>query len=805
MPSDYPIYDGAAPVLTGAAVTMPRDVMEEERARGLANVAKAIGGLVQSARALDDQEAALNDQSHLMRVRQANALEVDRRLQLPDGDEDSFFEEDGTVRLSAIGDYAAEQEKLLAGVGQRIHDPERAAEMKARAAQMGEEMVADLGELVQRHGFQRREQAWKDAYDLAVETENTEDVMALIARGVSMGLYSAKRGEVMKLRYASELERKRIAAVKKAGKGRDGRELQYDMLTSLRQAPVQEDVPNLTSSAPANDGSDGGALTLAGESEPEMRKGKPLTMPGEDAPSEPAMAFDGLAALPPDEFCSAFADAAHVADRAEVAVHPGTGQLEFSMGPAASESTQMLAGVAAAFGDYTLDDYRRTISKIAAGYFSDERMAGMSDAALVTALIKETRMDGAADVWFDGDELAYEGWVRSELTKLLAVRGSSAVDKADRLMAGQDGMDGIAGLLEQEVTDEEIAGLTSYGYEAMAKVARTGIRDAKSRVLHPYFHTALREYEANYDRWQQEAKAAAEGDETEFKSSDEEDIAKRFKDDWRAFSKWYMKRDGGLYHVKHKALVQGVRDVYRQRAVDAVALLRGTGSYRLGDEVVTLDGKSDWAQEQKVLRHVLRQPLSERELGSVRALADTKVQLAQERKRRAALYAQEAKEHRAHLKTRQDEIAAAKARKKKADEEEKKSAALREKVREEEYKEKQKAAQKRLDGYSKKTNYRMRWDGKTCDAGTPPVVTIPRDMYEEVAGALGTNDGFYARLGSLTDDFDVRPGDVDGIMLNLPALNLLDGKKDKFTARKLSDVVNGGLMIPARFTAVQGF
>ena len=99
----------------------------------------------------------------------------------------------------------------------------------------------------------------------------------------------------------------------------------------------------------------------------------------------------------------------------------------------------------------------------------------------------------------------------------------------------------------------------------------------------------------------------------------------------------------------------------------------------------------------------------------------------------------------------------------------------------------------------------MRWDGKTCDAGTPPVVTIPRDMYEEVAGALGTNDGFYARLGSLTDDFDVRPGDVDGVMLNLPALNLLDGKKDKFTARKLSDVVNGGLMIPARFTAVQGF
>lgn len=801
MPSDYPIYDGAAPVLTGAAVTMPRDVMEEERARGLANVAKAIGGLVQSARALDDQEAALNDQSHLMRVRQANALEVDRRLQLPDGDEDSFFEEDGTVRLSAIGDYAAEQEKLLAGVGQRIHDPERAAEMKARAAQMGEEMVADLGELVQRHGFQRREQAWKDAYDLAVETENTEDVMALIARGVSMGLYSAKRGEVMKLRYASELERKRIAAVKKAGKGRDGRELQYDMLTSLRQAPVQADAPNLTSSAPANDGSDGGALTLAGESEPEMRKGKPLTMPGEDAPSEPAMAFDGLAALPPDEFCSAFADAAHVADRAEVAVHPGTGQLEFSMGPAASESTQMLAGVAAAFGDYTLDDYRRTISKIAAGYFSDERMAGMSGDSLISKLYDEVKMDGAADVWFDGDELAYEGFVKTELSRLLAVRGSDAVRAADRMMAGADGVDGIAAMLEREVTDEEISGLTSYGYEAMAQIAKNGIRDEESRVLHPYFRSALREYETHHGRWVEEL---AKDSKNKYKPSDEEDVAKRFKDDWQEFSTWYMKQKD-LYGVQHDALVKGVRDVYRQRAVDAVATLRGAGSYQIGNEVVQLDGKSDWAQEQKVLRHVLRQPLSERELGSVRALADTKVQLAQERKRRAALYAQEAKEHRAHLKTRQDEIAAAKARKKKADEEEKKSAALREKVREEEYKEKQKAAQKRLDGYSKKTNYRMRWDGKTCDAGTPPVVTIPRDMYEEVAGALGANDGFYARLGSLTDDFDVRPGDVDGVMLNLPALNLLDGKKDKFTARKLSDVVNGGLMIPARFTAVQGF
>ena len=808
MPSDYPLYNGATPVLAGAQVVMPRDVMAEERTRGLANVARAVGGIVSTARALDDQEAALNDEAHLMRVRKANGLEIERRLQLPDGDEDSFFEEDGTVRLTAIADYASEQEKLLGGVGRRINDPQKAAEMQARAARMGEDMVGDLQEIVQRHGQKRREQAWRDAYDLAVETEDSNEVFSLIGRGVDMGLFSAKRGEVMRLRYASELERKRIAAVRAAGRNRDGRELQHDMLVSLRKAPMQtEGAPELTSSAPAADDAPPAPLTMQSEGETEMRKGKPLTMPGEDAPDvqdERGLSFDGLAALPGDEFSAAFADAARVADSAGVFVDPETGRPEFTMSPAASESTQMLAGVAAVFGDYTLDDYRRSIQKIAARYFADANMAGMSDASLVTALVGETHMDGAADVWFNGDAVAYEGWVRSELTKLLAVRGSSAVDKADRLMAGQDGMDGIAGLLEQEVTDDEIAGLTSYGHEAMAKVARTGIRDAKSRVLHPYFHTALREYEANYDRWQQEAKAAAEGDGTEFKSSDEEDVAKRFKDDWRAFSKWYMRRDGGLYHVKHKALVQGVQDVYRQRAVDAVAVLRGTGSYRLGDEVVTLDGKSDWAQEQKVLRWVLQQPLTERELGSAQALADTKVQLAKERAKRAALYAQEAKEHRALLKSKQGEIAAAKARKEAADEQKEKDEKLREKVLKEERESKRKAEQKRLDGYTKRSGYRMRWDGERCQADTPPIVTVPRAMYNEIAGALGAEHGFFARLGSLKDDFDVRPGDVDGIMLNLPAMNLLDSKKDAFTARKLSDIVNDGLIIPAKFSAIQG-
>ena len=272
-------------------------------------------------------------------------------------------------------------------------------------------------------------------------------------------------------------------------------------------------------------------------------------------------------------------------------------------------------------------------------------------------------------------------------------------------------------------------------------------------------------------------------------------MAKAYKDDWHEFGKWYMKQSD-LFKTRYDALAEGVRDVYRQRAVDAVATLRETGSYQLGTQVVKLDGKSDWAQEEKVLRYVLRQPLSEQELGTAKALAATKEKLHQERKDRAATYAKAAAEHKELLQGKKKAIAADKAHAK----QEKKEAEELEKVLKQ-------ADDERLAGYGRKVERKVTFGsvGKAGEA-EPAAVIVPRKMYAEAAGALGASGGgFYAFIPGVEDGIPVMAGDVETVQFNAPVLNLMDGKKDKLTGQQLRALANEGLMIPVQFSAFQKF
>lgn len=232
-------------------------------------------------------------------------------------------------------------------------------------------------------------------------------------------------------------------------------------------------------------------------------------------------------------------------------------------------------------------------------------------------------------------------------------------------------------------------------------------------------------------------------------------------------------------------------------AVDAVATLRETGQCKLDSEVVQLDGKSDWAQEEKVIRYVLRQPLNERELGTARALAATKERLFQDRRKRAATYAQAAAEHKALLKGKQAEISAAKEREK----QEKKDAEKLQKVLKQ-------ADDERIAGYGRKVERKVTYGSLSGEMGAaePAVVVIPRKMYAEAAGALGSGaGGFYAFLPGVKDGIPVMAGDVDAIQVNAPVLNLVDGKKDKLTGQQLHALSNEGLMVPVQFSAFQKF
>lgn len=769
----------AAPV---PQMAMPRDVMSGVVAKGMQQVGANLDGMLMRGISMEDAKNEFEAERELMSINSDTQAEVERMLNTPDGKDGSLFDEHGQIRQEKVMNVRDKVQARLAKVGQNIIDPERRERMMQRALLEGDKILDDLGQTWEKVTRRKTETAWKDTYDLAVAKGEYGEAITMLQRGVDLGLFSKERAGVMKIGLEQERERKRLAALEKAGKAGDGRVVTAEMMQSLKAMPAQEvpggDVSGLVSST-------GGKAAEETMSFSDGKGKEVLTM--KDA---------GFASLSPDELMVGFNVAQRLADSGSVTLNPRAGILEFELPPSPGESTQKVAGVAQAFKGYSLADYRNSIAKVAAGYFSDDRMSGMSDAQLVNALADEVKMDGAADAWFNGDALAYKGWLETELSRLLVTRGSGAVHAADRLMTGAEGRAGLNEMLAQEVTDEEIASL-GYGFNAVASITKGGLRDKKALV--PAFKQAVQEYERYRERWAKELKA--KGD--EYEPSSDEDMAKAYKDDWQAFGKWYMKQ-GDLFKTRYDALAEGVRDVYRQRAVDAVATLRQSGSFQLGTEVVQLDGKSDWAKEEKVLRYVLRQPLTDKELGSAKALAATKEKLYQERKDRAATYAQAAAEHKELLKGKQSAIAEEKA----LAEKEKKEAEELEKVLKQ-------ADDERLAGYGRKVERKVTFgslvkDDQKKEGEVPPpepaVVVVPRKMYAEAAGALGAaGGGFYAFIPGVADGIPVMAGDVENIQVNAPVLNLLDGKKDKLTGQQLRALANEGLMIPVQFSAFQKF
>lgn len=740
------------------------------------------GGIPQNGAAVDqslgqlagtaERFAELHDQGVKQRATQErNKLraEMDTELQqaaaLPMGNDESLFRKDGSVNQDRydgiVSKYREKNDSVQPGdFLLYVNSARYEGEQKMEHDDIGLRAAKFVGLKT----IENIRKAFADNYELAMARGQWDEASRLVedARGA---LLSDTEAELELVKIGRQRERVRLAALKEKGKAGDGRVVTAEMMQSLKDMPVQETQEDVS-----------GLVSTTGD----------MGVEGEVGFS---VGNAGLVSLPSDELMAGFNVAQRLADSGSVTQNPRAGILEFELPLSPGESTQKVAGVAQAFKVYSLADYRNSIAKVAAGYFGDERMIGMTDAQLVDALVDEVQMDGAADAWFEGDALAYKGWLKTELSRLSVTRGSGAVRAADRLLVGAEGRAGLNELLAQEVTQEEIASL-GYGFNSVASITKGGLRD-KNDVLAPGFQQAVQEYERYRERWAKELAAA----DSKYTPSDEDTPGKRYKDDWQEFGRWYMKQ-ADLYKSCVEALEEGVRDVYRQRAVDAVATLRQSGSYKLGTEVVQLDGKSDWAQEEKVLRYVLRQPLTNSELGSAKALAATKEKLYHERKNRAATYAQAYAEHKKLLKSKQSAIAEEKAR----DKQEKKEAEELEKVLKQ-------VDDERLSGYDRKVERKVKF-GSVGKAGEdePAVVVVPRAMYTEAAGALGAaGGGFYAFIPGVADGIPVMAGDVETVQFNAPVLNLLDGKKDKLTGQQLRALANEGLMIPVQFSAFQKF
>lgn len=388
-----------------------------------------------------------------------------------------------------------------------------------------------------------------------------------------------------------------------------------------------------------------------------------------------------------------------------------------------SEESVRMAARAEAAGAYTLEAHQRDVRLAAAEVLTNPLYAAMSGERKLKLIQQRAGLLGGADMYFGGVKEDYEGWLLNQAASVQGLGG--AVKDADRMLAGQAGQMGIEALLLQEVTDEEVAAAWEEQTAHVPQNEGWFSTDEKARAVQRKL----------YDRFKQQW---ADKKQVELP-------AEPGKKDVKAFMEWYLTE---LHGKRREEYGKALRNVYRERAMDAVLHLRATGRYELvSGQVVALDGKTDWAVEQRVIKDVLQRPVTREEHGSMEALAKQQARLVSDREARAKEYALKARAGEDRVKRENEEVKFREFMERSDELAEEERMEERKKALEKEQKEREKAEKERMEGYSKRRPYFAKWDRVESGNDAAAVVSLPAALYADVAKALKVEGrGFYVVL-----------------------------------------------------------
>ena len=125
-------------------VPVPRDVTGDVLRRGVAQVGQNIDGMCREMVETEDSTKQFEQERILIQTQDEVGSEARRRLQLPDGDPDAFFDERGNFSKKALNNFASPYLKRLQGIGSGILNPDLARKMRFKAAVAGDKMLNDL-------------------------------------------------------------------------------------------------------------------------------------------------------------------------------------------------------------------------------------------------------------------------------------------------------------------------------------------------------------------------------------------------------------------------------------------------------------------------------------------------------------------------------------------------------------------------------------------------------------------------------------------------------------------------------------
>ena len=183
------------PVSVNAPV--PRDVTGDALRQGVAQVGQNAGGVFREMVETEDSTKQFEQERILMQMQDEVNLEAKRRLQLPDGDPEAFFDERGNFSQVAVKDFLNPYKKTLAGIGSGIMVPERARKMQMKAALMGDKMLSDLMDSGFDVAKKKQKQALESSLALAEETNNWGWYGDTVREAVKTGAMDPARGQLL--------------------------------------------------------------------------------------------------------------------------------------------------------------------------------------------------------------------------------------------------------------------------------------------------------------------------------------------------------------------------------------------------------------------------------------------------------------------------------------------------------------------------------------------------------------------------------------------------------------------------------
>jgi len=712
------------------------------------------------------------------------------RMELPWGEEGSFYNSDGTRNENAEAEFVAKWQAENDKIPRNYWLGKNRMQGDARHAEVQRKIADGLSSELQEQETKNIRAVWQDNYEAEMARGNHGTARSMIDEAVQRGLLRPSQGELMKVRLSK-------AAAKKAGLSEDALSsfddgIEEGMGDDLSDGGLKSPAANEGAAAAAGVAGDKAAAAVDAAVAVDGEAGLPLTLGGAadlgadvpraensitlsltqpkmretissllNAPQDEAQAYGGsdpfikagFLSMNDDDF-SAVVRNSHATDFApSIRTDEMTGVTSLALSQTEPEVVQAAAFTEEGSGTLTKERYRQYCYAEASSIVTDAGLKGLSDAEMKKYIVSSIKVIGGEQDWFEGEqspELSYQAFLEDVADRVVSTRNDDIDSATDRVFKGEAGLGGIEQMLS-EVPNADFAAL--YRDDS-------GVADSEDSLLAKRRIEVAQKILPVYRKYRKQFAA-----ETGAGLSDEpaHDLTS-FSNNIEAFREWYYKK-GGVYEKKVKEYVESAKMYCRQAGVDAVCEYRRKGG-------------TNWAEEQMLMRQAIDKAKGELSSHAAhwqrwRETREADLQFT------AQKYRREAEAVMPELRRLQADRAFAaldqKERDKRDSERKGWEADEAKAARKEAWRAEKEAAYAAVHPFAKKGTHVIKFQK---DGGKDPVVTVTPEQYRQmlIDTKADKGQGIVCRFGNSSRRIVVKPGNVKGMRFNGAALFAIYGK-----------------------------